>query len=89
MRIGVVARAIFVGQPLGLYLHVKRCGGLEAHLAQIELLDDVEHLQRGQALRVRAHGIDIDAAIVRHQRRQSTPHDVRAGLRRRAIRRCA
>ena len=68
VRIGVVARAIFVGEALGFDLRVKRCGGLEAHAAEIEIFGDVEKLQRGEALRVGGHGVDVDAAIVGDER---------------------
>jgi len=49
-------------------LHVQRLRGLEAELAQIELLDNVEHLQGCEALRIGAHGIDIHAAVVADER---------------------
>jgi len=68
VRIGVEAGAIFIGQPLGFDLHVQRLRGLEAELAQIELLDNVEHLQGCEALRIGAHGIDIHAAVVADER---------------------
>ena len=64
VRIGVVAGAVFVGEALGFDLDVEGVGGLEAHAAQVEVLEDVEHLQGGEALGVGGHGVDVDAAIV-------------------------
>ena len=63
VRICVVAGAILVGQSFGLGLHVDRIRRLKAHAAQIEILENVEHLQGGEALSVRSHRIDIDAAV--------------------------
>ena len=68
VRIGVVARAIFVGEALGFDLRVKRCGGLESHAAEIEIFGDVEKLESGEALRVGGHGVDVEAAIVGDER---------------------
>ena len=68
MRVRVVTRAVFIRQTLGLDLHMQRLGGLEAHLAHVELLDDVEHLQRRETLGVRTHTVDVHAAVVGHQR---------------------
>ena len=47
---------------------MQRLRRLEAEAAHIELLDDVQHLQCRQALRVGGHPVHIHAAIVRHQR---------------------
>ncbi len=68
VRIGVITRAILVSQPLGLDLHLQRLGRLEAVAAHVEILDDVQHLQGRQPLRVGRHGVYIDAAILRYQR---------------------
>ena len=68
MRIGIVARAIFVSQPLRLNLHLQRLRRLKPVAAHVEVLNDVQHLQRGQPLRVRRHPIHIHAAILCHQR---------------------
>src|SRR5271163_99190 len=66
--IGVISRAVFVGEALGLCLHMNGSGGLEAHFSEVELLEDVEHLQGCEALRVCAHSIDVNAAILCDQR---------------------
>ena len=68
IRVRIVAGAVLVGQSLGLRLRVNRLGGLEAHRAQIEILQDVEHLKGRQPLRIGPHRIDIDAAVGADQR---------------------
>jgi hypothetical protein len=65
--IGVVAGAVFIGEALGFDLTWSDCG-TGSPSAHVELLDDVEHLQCGQALRVGAHAVDVDAAVVGDER---------------------
>jgi len=70
VRVGVVARAVFIGEALGFGLHMQRRSRLEAHFAYVEVFEDVEHLQRGETLRVGGHGIDLDAAVSGDERLQ-------------------
>ena len=62
--IGVVAGAVFVGEALGFGHDVEGLRRLETHAAEIEVLEDVEHLQSGEALGVGVHTADVDAAVV-------------------------
>ena len=41
---------------------------METKLAHIELLDDVQHLQRGETLCVGGHGIDVEPSVPGDQR---------------------
>ena len=68
MRVGVEPGTVRVRETLGLGLHVNRCGGLEAHRAQVEMLQDIQHLQRRESLGIGAHGIDIHPPIRSQQR---------------------
>ena len=62
--VSVVASAVLEGEPLGLDRMVQGGGRLEAHALDVELLHDVEHLQRDQALAVGREAINIHPAIV-------------------------
>ena len=64
MRIGIIARAILVGEALGLGLEVDRQGRLEPGALQVEIFEDVEHLQRRDALRIGAERIDVGACLL-------------------------
>ena len=68
MRIRVMAGAILVSQALGLGLRMDRVGGLETHSAQIEILENVEHLKRCESLRIGPHRIDVHATVSGDQR---------------------
>ncbi len=68
VRIGVVTRAVLIGETLRLGLQVDRQRRLEARAFQVEMLEDVEHLQGRDPLRVRAEGINVGAAIARFVR---------------------
>src|SRR5258705_470319 len=65
LRIGGVPQHVRVGALLGLDHHVQRCGGREAVVAQRELLHQVEHDQRGDALRVGWNFVDAPSMIGR------------------------
>src|SRR3546814_3264249 len=68
MRIGIISRAILIGEALRLGLQMDRQGRLEACPFQVEMLEDVQHLQGRDALRIGAEGIDVGAAIARFVR---------------------
>ena len=68
IRVGVIAAAVFIGQALGLDLRVDRGRRLKAHIAKIEVLQNIQNLQGSQSLRVCGHCIDIHSAIRSHQR---------------------
>ncbi len=68
-RIADVPQHVGVGQLLRLDHHVQRVGAVEAVLAERILLHQVQHHQRGDALRVRANLVDVPAAIGRLDRR--------------------
>src|SRR5690606_42142808 len=53
-RVGIEARAIGEGQLLGLHEQVHVLGRTERDLREVVTLEDVEHLQRGDALAVRS-----------------------------------
>ena len=63
-RISVEFRAVLEHQLFGLDHHMKRGGALEPHRAQVESLEDVQHLQRGDALAVGREFINVVPAII-------------------------
>jgi hypothetical protein len=62
-RIGDVVQHVRVGQLLRFDQHVKRGRAREAVLAKWKLFHQVEHHQRGDALRVRRDLVDVPVAI--------------------------
>ena len=60
-RIADVAQHVGVGQLLGFDHHVQRAARCEAVLAQRKLFHQVEHHQRGDALRVRRQLVDASS----------------------------
>ena len=64
LRIGVELRAVFEGELLGLDEDVQIVGAAETHGLEVVGLEDVEHLQRGDALRVRRQLPHVVAAVV-------------------------
>ena len=63
-----VPQHVGVGQLLRFDHHVQRLGAVESVLAQRKLLHQVEHQQRGDALRVRRQLVDRPASIGRGDR---------------------
>ena len=63
-RVGVELRAVLEGELLGLDQQVQGVGGAVAHLREVEAFEDVEHLERGDALRVGRQLIDVVAAVI-------------------------
>ncbi len=68
MRVRVIAGTVLVRQPLGLRLHVDRGGRLKAHAAKIEILENVQHLQGGETLRVGGDRVNVHPAVGGHER---------------------
>ena len=50
--IGIEARDIGIGEPLGFHHVVQRFGASALPLRQVDILEDIDHLQRGKALAV-------------------------------------
>ena len=50
--IGIEARDIGIGEPLGFDHEVQRFGASALPLRQVDILEDIDHLQRGKALAV-------------------------------------
>ena len=67
-RIADVAQHVGVGQLLRFDHDVQRVGTVEAVLPQRRRLHQVQHHQRGNALRVRSNLVDVPAAIRRLDR---------------------
>ena len=68
-RIGEQAVAIVIGQLLGLDQQVQEVGAQELAPVQLERLEDVEHLQHGEALRRRRRVVDLDVPVAALQGR--------------------
>ena len=64
LRIGVVTRAVLERELLGLDEQVQVLGAAEAHGLEVVALEDVEHLQRRDALPVRRQLPHVVAAVV-------------------------
>src|SRR5207302_10992313 len=58
-----------IGEPRRLQREVETLGAERIELSEIEMFEDVEHDQRGQALPVGRKLDDVDAAVVRGDRR--------------------
>ena len=54
--------------PLGLDERVQVLGGVVAERLDVEALEDVQHLERDEPLRVRRHLVHVVAAVVRRDR---------------------
>ena len=62
-RIADVARHVGIGELLGFDHDVQRGGGVVAVILEREILHDVEHGERGDALAVGRQLVDLPAAI--------------------------
>ena len=67
-RVAAVAHAVAEGELLRLDEVVQRRGRPEAHPAQVEALEQAEHLEHDQPLRRRAGRVDVEAAVAHAQR---------------------
>ena len=63
-----IAKDVGVGQLLGFDLNVQGARRIQSKLAQVELLHDVEHFERADALHVRRQFVNRPAAVRRGNR---------------------
>ena len=63
-RIGVIFGPVFIGELLGLDHQMKRLGRLRAQAFEVIRLEQVEHLQGGDALTIGRQLPDVVAAII-------------------------